>query len=207
MAKFGSTAAVIVPEIVATIFATGATGPTGGVITSAATSAALETARLALGHQLYGINQTEKGFTDYLKNEGKDMAVLNGALTTAGFTVPKLYRMIKQFITTAGFTVPKLYRMIKQFRNMGKINASDFGGTIKNAEQAQELITKINDRLVTLGTKKKLKFTLGQAGDDAELLALQNAYETNPKYGVKGIFDSFNKEQAEALDTFFLLAR
>jgi hypothetical protein len=188
MAKFGSTAAVIVPEIVATIFATGATGPTGGVITSAATSAALETARLALGHQLYGINQTEKGFTDYLKNEGKDMAVLNGALTTAGFTVPKLYRMIKQF------------------RNMGKINASDFGGTIKNAEQAQELITKINDRLVTLGTKKKLKFTLGQAGDDAELLALQNAYETNPKYGVKGIFDSFNKEQAEALDTFFLLA-
>jgi len=188
MAKFGSTAAVIVPEIVATIFATGATGPTGGVITSAATSAALETARLALGHQLYGINQTEKGFTDYLKNEGKDMAVLNGALTTAGFTVPKLYRMIKQF------------------RNMGKINASDFGGTIKNAEQAQELITKINDRLITLGTKKKLKFTLGQAGDDAELLALQNAYESNPKYGVKGIFDSFNKEQAEALDTFFLLA-
>ena len=146
MAKFGSTAAVIVPEIVATIFATGATGPTGGVITSAATSAALETARLALGHQLYGINQTEKGFIDYLKNEGKDMAVLNGALTTAGFTVPKLYRMIKQF------------------RNMGKINASDFGGTIKNAEQAQELITKINDRLVTLGTKKKLKFTLVKQG-------------------------------------------
>jgi len=188
MAKFGTMAAVIVPEIIATIFATGATGATGGVITSAATSAALETARLALGHQLYGINETEKGFMDYLENEGKDMAVLNGALTTAGFTVPKLYRMIKSF------------------RNMGKINASDFGGTIKNAEQAQELISKINDRLLTLGTKKKLRFTLGQAGDDAELLALQNAYETNPKYGVYGIFDSFNKEQAEALNTFFLLA-
>ena len=51
---------------------------------------------------------------------------------------------------------------------MGKINAHDFGGTIKNAEQAQKLITKINDRLVTLGTKRKLKFTLGQAGDDPE---------------------------------------
>ena len=58
---------------------------------------------------------------DYLENEGKDMGVLNGALTTAGFTVPKLYRMIKSF------------------RNLGKINASDFGGTIKNAEEAQTI--------------------------------------------------------------------
>ena len=34
------------------------------------------------------------------------------------------------------------------------------------------------------------------------MLALQNAYESNPKYGVKGIFDTFNKEQAEALDVY-----
>ena len=188
MAKFGSLAAQIIPEIAATLVATGTTGPTGGVITSAATSAAIETARLALGHSMYGINQTEKGFMDYLKNEGKDIAILNGALTTAGFTIPKFYRMIKDL------------------KNVGKINVSEFGGTVKNAEQAYELITKINERLTTLGTKRKLKFTLGQAGDDPNLLAIQNGFESNPKYGVKGIFDSFNKEQAEALDTFFLLA-
>ena len=82
-------------------------------------------------------------------------------------------------------------------RRFGKINAAEFGGRIDDAEAANKLVTKINDRLVELGTKKKLKFTLGQAGDDPELLALQNAYETNPKYGVKGIFDTFNKEQAE----------
>jgi len=188
IARFGTTGAFVIPEVVATIFATGATGPTGAVVTSAVSSAALETARLAIGHAMYGINKTEEGFMDYLKNEGKDMAAINATLTTAGFSIPKLYRMVKSL------------------KNTGKINASEFGGTIKNAEQADKLLTKINDRLIQLGTKKKLKFTLGQAGDDPELLALQNAYEQNPKYGVKGTFDTFNKEQAEALDTFFLLA-
>ena len=187
LAKFGTYGAFIIPEIAATLFATGTTGPTGGVITSAASSAALETMRLALGHNLYGINKTEKGFVDYLQNEGKDLAVLNGLLTTAGFTVPKLYRMVKD---------------IKRF---GKINAADFGGRIKDAEAAQQLITRINDRLVELGTKQKLKFSLGQASNDDLFLALQHAYETNPKYGVKGILDTFNREQAEALNTYMKL--
>ena len=187
LAKFGTYGLFIVPEIIATTFAAGTTGPTGAVITSAASSAILETARLALGNELYGINKTEKGFTDYLKNEGKDMAVLNAALTQAGITIPKLYRMVKDL------------------RRFGKINASEFGGKIKDAEQANKLMMEINDRLVQLGEKRKLKFTLGQASDDPELLALQNAYESNPKYGVKGTFDEFNKEQAEALDVYMNL--
>ena len=67
-------------------------------------------------------------------------------------------------------------------------------------------MNNINDRLTQLGTNKKLRFTLGQAGDDPELLALQNAYETNPKYGVKtDVFDPFNKEQADALNTYMRL--
>ena len=41
--------------------------------------------RLALGHNLYGINKTEKGFIDYLENEGKDIAVLNGLLNNSRF--------------------------------------------------------------------------------------------------------------------------
>ena len=187
ISKFGTYGAFVIPEIAATIFATGATGPTGGVITSALTSAGLETMRLALGHQLYGINKTEKGFIDYLENEGKDIAVLNGLLTTAGFTVPKLYRMVRD---------------IKRF---GKINVAEFSGRIKDAESAQKLVTKINDRLVSLGSDQKLKFSLGQASNDDFLLALQNGFETNEKYGVKGIFDTFNEEQAKALNTYMRL--
>ncbi len=119
---------------------------------------------------MYGINKTEKGFQDYLQNEGKDIAEINAALTAVGFTVPKLYRMFKDL------------------RRFGKINAAEFGGRIGDAEDAFKLVNKINDRFTCIRNKKKLKFTLGQAGDDVELLALQNAYESNPKYGVNKIF-------------------
>ena len=184
LAKFGTMGAFVIPEVLATTFAAGTVGPTGAVLTSGFSSAFLEASRLALGNELYGINKSEKGFEDYLANEGKDIGALNAILTTGGFTIPKLYRMVKDL------------------RRFGKIDASEFGGRIKDAEAANKLVTKINDRLVELGSKKKLKFTLGQAGNDPELLALQNAYESNPKYGVKGIFDTFNKEQAEALDVY-----
>ena len=186
VAKFGTYGVFVIPEIVATVAATGIF-PGSSIAASAVSSAALETARLAIGHSIYGINKTEKGFIDYLENEGKDMAILNSTLTAAGYSVPKLYRMVKD---------------LKRF---GKINAAEFGGRIGDAEDAFKLVNKINDRLVELGTKKKLRFTLGQAGNDGELLALQSAYESNPKYGVKGIFDTFNKEQAEALDTYMAL--
>ena len=187
LAKFGTYGIFVIPEILATLGGTALAGAPGGIGASYVSSVLLETGRLIAGHELYGINKTEKGFQDYLQNEGKDIAEINAALTAVGFTVPKLYRMFKDI------------------RRFGKINASEFGGTIKNAEDAFNLANKINDRLLALGTKKKLKFTLGQAGDDVELLALQNAYESNPKYGVNKILGDFNKEQADALNTYMNL--
>ena len=82
LAKFGGYSLFVIPEILATTLAAGTIGPTGAVITSAGASALFEVARLAAGHAMYGINQTDEGFTDYLYNEGKDIAALNAALTT-----------------------------------------------------------------------------------------------------------------------------
>ena len=50
-----------------------------------------------------------------------------------------------------------------------------------------------------------MKFTLGQTSGDDTFLALQHAYETNPKFGVKGTFNTFNKEQALALNNYMKL--
>ena len=86
VAKFGTYGAFVIPEIIATVAATGIF-PGSGIAASAVSSAALETARLAIGHSIYGINKTEKGFMDYLENEGKDIAILNSTLTAAGYTV------------------------------------------------------------------------------------------------------------------------
>ena len=187
LAKFGGYSLFVIPEILATTLAAGTIGPTGAVITSAGASALFEVARLAAGHAMYGINQTDEGFTDYLYNEGKDIAALNAALTTTGYSVPKLYNIFKNF------------------KFQGKLNVADFGGKIENAEQAEKLVSKINDRLTALGTEKELKFTLGQAANDDLFLALQHAYETNPKYGVKSTIEEFSKEQADALNTYFKL--
>jgi len=187
LTKAGMYAAQILPEVVLTTIAT-TIGPTTAIGTSALTSGLIEAYRLAYGHQKYGINDSEKGFMDYLKDEGKDMAALNATLTAAGFTIPKFYRMIKNF------------------NLRGRINAADISGTVKNAKQADELLTKINKRLREMGKKNELKFTLGQAANDDNFLALQHAFETNAKYGVDGTFDAFNKEQAEALNTYFLTA-
>ena len=95
LAKFGTMGAFVIPEVLATTFAAGTVGPTGAVLTSGFSSAFLEASRLALGNELYGINKSEKGFEDYLANEGKDIGALNAILTTGGFTIPKLYRMVK----------------------------------------------------------------------------------------------------------------
>ena len=187
LTKMGSYAIQVLPELFLTTAAS-TLGPTAAIGTSALISGLTEATRLVVGHQLYGINDSEKGFMDYLKDEGKDMAALNATLTAAGFTIPKFYRMVKNF------------------NLRGKLNASDFSGQIKNAEDANELIKKINTRLNEMGKKNELKFTLGQAANDDNFLALQHAFETNAKYGVDGIFDSFNKEQAEALNTYFLTA-
>ena len=187
LAKIGGYSAFIIPEIFATAIATTTTGPTGGVITSGVSSAFLEAARLAWGHSRYGINQTEDGFKDYLKNEGYDLGKLNAA------------------ITATGYTVPKLYQMFKNFKLKGKLDASDFSGQIKDAEAAEKLVSDINNRLTTLGYRKGMKFTLGQTSGDDTFLALQHAYETNPKFGVKGTFNTFNKEQALALNNYMKL--
>jgi hypothetical protein len=187
IAKMGSYAVQILPELLATTAAS-TLGPKSAIATSALISGLTEAARLVYGHQRYGINDSEKGFMDYLRDEGKDMAALNATLTAAGFTIPKFYRMFKNFSLR------------------GKLDPADFGGQIKNAKQANELLTKINSRLREMGQKNQLKFTLGQASGDDNFLALQHAFETNAKYGVDGILDAFNKEQAEALNTYFLTA-
>ena len=94
LAKFGTYGVFVLPEIAATVVASGLF-PGSGIAASAVSSAALETARLIAGHEIYGINKTEEGFMDYLKNEGKDIAIINSTLTAAGYTIPKLYRMFK----------------------------------------------------------------------------------------------------------------
>jgi hypothetical protein len=63
----------------------------------------------------------------------------------------------------------------------------------------------MNDEFAKRGLKNEMYFTLGQAADDSQLLAIQNAFEKQPKYGFQGTYTTMNKKNAEALDAYFKL--
>ena len=58
----------------------------------------------------------------------------------------------------------------------------------------------INKTLDSAKINSNLKFTLGQAGNDADLLAAQAAFENQNKLGFMGEFKEFNLNQAKALN-------
>jgi hypothetical protein len=191
-ASFGGDAMVIIPDIVATGFiaSTPLTGPGGIALaagTSAATTYAMDMIRVGMGQELYGINLDAKGTQRLI--ESAPEGFISGAATGVGVSVPKLINLGK-----------KLARS-------GKVDPADFEGAFKNAEEAKAVADSINKQLEAATIKKRLNFTLGQAADDPDLLAIQNAFESNPKYGFKGQFHSFGKDQAEALDAYFNLIR
>ena len=191
-ASFGGDAMVIVPDIIATalIASTPLTG-VGGIAAaagvSAATTYAMDMIRVGMGQELYGINLDAKGTQRFI--ESAPEGLISGTATGVGVSVPKLINLGK-----------KLARS-------GKVDPADFEGAFKNAEEAKAVADNINKQLEAATIKRRLNFTLGQAADDPDLLAIQNAFESNPKYGFKGQFHNFGKEQAEALDAYFNLIR
>lgn len=191
-ASFGGDAMVIVPDIIATTaFASSPiTGP-AGVLTAAGVSAAAtyvaDLIRVGMGQELYGINLDAKGIQRFTESAPE------------GF--------ISGTATGVGVSVPKIINLGKKLAKSGKVDPADFEGAFKNAEEAKAVADSINKQLEAATIKKRLNFTLGQAADDPDLLAIQNAFESNPKYGFKGQFHSFGKDQAEALDAYFNLIR
>ena len=69
--------------------------------------------------------------------------------------------------------------------------------------KADEVAESINKTLDSAKINSNLKFTLGQAGNDADLLAAQAAFENQNKLGFMGEFKDFNLNQAKALNDYF----
>ena len=83
----------------------------------------------------------------------------------------------------------------------------DFEAFVGSAEEAKDLADRVNKKITDNKLRGELKFTLGQATNDPELLAWQNAFEKSSKYGVKGDFHQLNQNNAMALKELFELYR
>ena len=156
----GGNAMVILPDIAATIAATVYSGGNlpAGITAGAFTAGIAEYGKYILGKELYGINKD-------VSNED----LLNRAFVAAGISAG------------SAFLGVGAAKVIKGTANLVKgrmINGSDIGiSKIQDdVVKADAVAKEINNTLDGAKINSNLKFTLGQASGDADLLAAQESY-------------------------------
>jgi hypothetical protein len=181
-ADLGGDAMVVIPDIVATIGVGYATGGVGAIPSGAVAAAAGEYTRLKLGQKLYGINQ------DLTDEQLWNSVYKTGAISLAG--------------GTAGLVGA---RVIKGVNNIikGRVVTDDAVKVLNDTVNADEVATQINNTLDKAKIKSKLKFTLAQSIDDADMLATQQSFENVKRLGYMDEFREFGREQAKSLNDYF----
>ena len=189
-ADLGGDAMIIVPDLAATVAGTIFTTPVGGIAAGAIAAGAGEYARLKMGQKLYNINQ-----------DLTDMQLLNEAFKIAGIS------------GAAGFVGLGGARLIKGVNNVvkGRSFASVGEGveSLKSAKafEADQVATNINKQLEDAGTQSRLKYTMAEAIDDKDLLAIQSSFENTTRLGQTGKFREFGQNQADSLNQYFKLIK
>lgn len=182
MASFAGDAVVVIPQVVGNIAGFAYGGPTGAILGGSAGAGFGEGVRDVIGRVLFDVNKDTNAIW-----EGTKMAGLALPFEVLGVGGPRAVDFLKKLVST------------------GKTNVVDLEGLVKNSAEAKLLMDKMNNEFTTRGLKNEMFFTLGQAADDSKLLAIQNAFERQPKYGFQGTYSALNKKNAEALDAYFKL--
>jgi hypothetical protein len=183
----GGNAMVILPDIAATIAGTLLSGgmlPVG-VASGAVTAGVMEYSKYILGRELYGINKD-------VSNE----ELLNRAFVATGISAGS---------AVLGVGAAKV---IKSTANLIKgrfLQGSDVAiSKVEDDLVKADAVTKeINNALDSAKINSKLKFTLGQAANDADMLAAQESFENINKLGYMNEFRTFNQNQAQALNDYY----
>ena len=185
-ADLGGDAMIVIPDLVATIGVGAATGGAGGIVSGALAAGAGEYARLKLGQKLYNINQ-----------DLTDQELFNEALKTAGISLAA---------GTAGLAVANT---IKGVNNLikGRIVGDDALKVLDDVKEPDQIAKTINDTLDKANINSKVKFTLAQAVDDADMLSTQQAFENVKRLGYMNEFREFGRSQATALNDYFTVLK
>ena len=151
--------------------------------------------RLAIGHRYFDMNAQfdsdetlGQSFKRYLEEKGK-FDETNALITAAGITLPQFVKMASSLVKT------------------GKIDVNRFNDPIQDSKPSMEILDQTNARLAQLGSDKKMKYNLGQASGDPILLSVYNKIAKNENYGQVGKVAKMEKEQFDALNTFFGLSK
>ena len=102
-------------------------------------------------------------------------------------------------------------KIIKSANNIikGRLFAGVDEGTqlakSNRALEAEKIANNVNTQLEDAGIKSKLKYTLAEAADDKDLLAVQSSFENVRRLGKTGEFQEFGEKQAGALNEYYKL--
>jgi len=182
IASFAGDAVVVIPQVVGNLVGFAYGGPLGAIGGGTVGAGLGEGVRDVIGRVLFDVNKDTNAIVEGLKQ--------------AGLTLP---------FEVVGVGAPKAVDWIKKTIYTGKGSFADLAELTKNSTEAKLLMDKMNDEFAKRGLKNEMYFTLGQAADDSQLLAIQNAFEKQPKYGFQGTYSTMNKKNAEALDAYFKL--
>jgi len=190
LGDIGGDAMVIVPDLAATVVGTIFTTPVGGVAAGAIAAAGGEYARLKLGQTRYGINQ-----------DLTDKQLLGEAFKTGGISLGA------GFIGLGGAKLINGVNNLVNGRTFGSIDEGLETIASAKAKEADEIVSNINKQLEDAGVKARLKYTMAEAADNKDLLAIQASFENSAKGGRMGQFREFGQKQANALNEYFRLIK
>jgi hypothetical protein len=183
----GGDAMVVIPDIAATIGATVFSGGNlpAGITAGAATAGLTEYSRYILGKQLYGINK-----------DVSDKELLNRAFQAAGISAGS---------AILGVGAAKVIKGVSNVIKGRFIKADDIAdaGRQKDIDAAQDVADSINNTLDKAKVGSRLKYSLAEATNNADLLSKQKAFETQNRLGRMDDFVDFKKDQAQALNDYF----
>ena len=166
---------VIIPDIAATVATTIYSGGNlpAGITAGALTAGIAEYARYKIGQNVYDIN----------KDVSNDQ-LLDAALRAAGISAGS---------AVLGVGAVKIIKGVNNLIKGRFVKGNEVDARIEQEVlKADEVAESINKTLDSAKIGSNLKFTLGQAGNDADLLAIQGAFENQNKLGFMGEFKDFN---------------
>ena len=189
-ADLGGDAMVILPDLAATIIGTVYSGGNipAGIAAGGLAAGIGEYSRLKLGQKLYNINMD---LTDeQLFYEGLKTAGISIGAGTLGVGVAKIIKSANNIIKG------RLFAGVDEGTQLAKSN---------RALEAEKIANNVNTQLEDAGIKSKLKYTLAEAADDKDLLAVQSSFENVRRLGKTGEFQEFGEKQAGALNEYYKL--
>ena len=189
-ADIGGDGFVIGADLVATIVGSIVTTPIGGIGAGAVAAGTAEYYRLKWGQEHYQVNL-----------DLTDEELYKEAFKTAGISIGA------GFLGLGGAKLIKGVNNVIKGRNFGSVGEGIESLKSAKATETNEIVSTINKQLEDAGIESRLKYTMAEAIDNKDLLAIQASFENSAKGGRMGEFREFGQKQANALNEYFRLIK